>query len=391
MVLCDSIFNIKPSDHLIEKSKEDYEFPINSVIHSDHFKILKEKDNRCLKSTEYFILIDNQLYIVAEEPQIEYNIIRFTTKAIMDLDSVMCSFKVKEYPKNNKYYIEFSKNNKRAICDALNEYSYFKWKEVLRPRVIQYNFQSFYNRETLLSMKKDCKMYKITDNKNNDIYFADKIDKERLSDNSRIYDLKEQIKILQTLSGQEGVLQLYEIYETRNSVYLIYKPYLGGPVFNHNLKYSFKCFIKILRSILSILRLLEIKGISHGYLRPKNIYFKHSNIPVEENEIIITDFSYSKVIPNNSRKSLDIERRKSRIIGEHMEESPINTDIIDLGLMALNYLHYAHFNIVLDHTISYETTILNPSFAIPHECKLISKRPFVTYDKQGLSYPYFNF
>lgn len=391
MVLNTSILNTTSTTHLIEKIKDHYQLPLASVIHTDQLKVIKEKGYRCRKTTKSFILTDNYLFYLAKEPVIEDQMINFTIKARIELKWVVCKFEVKEYPSANKYYIELTKNGRRIIFDAVTEGSYQKWIEVLKPRVIQLNFRSIYRIDNLIATKDNSQLFKVIENSTNNIYFADKIKKHDLQDESAVNKLIEQITILQDIRSFEGVVQLHEIYETNNSLYLIYNPYFGGPVFNHTFVYSPSLIIKILKSILEILVQLEEKKIKHGYLRPKNIYFKYSYRQIEDNEIIITDFAHSKKVVKRVSFFQDSGPDRIEILKKKAEKTSIYSDTTDLGLIILNYLYYTQFNKPMGKTVNYETIILDPTFTISSERKLKSQRPALTDDQHRSNFQHIGF
>ena len=372
MIPSNSILNSNSNSALIDKIQENYNLPFDSILHSGSLKTLKEKNNRNNKSNEFFVLTKDYLFCLDDSPTEHDDVMKFRTKSRIALKWVLCNFYIKESSNLKKFYIELVKNNKKIIYDAIDRHGYDKWREVLKPRVLQYNFRSAYYVENLISIRKNNKLFKLVDKSNNSVYFAEKFKKEKMSDEKVLTQFTNKINILQQLLDCEGVSQLHELYETDNSIYVVYKPYFGGPVFNHNFVYPPKTFLKILRNILAVLKLLELKDISHGYLRPKNIYFKHSHKLIEDNEIIITDFSHSQKIEKDSSRFKQTGRRESKILGQESGATVTNSDIVDLGLVALNYLYYAQYNKSIGINADYESIILNPTFMISTERKLIS-------------------
>lgn len=293
-----------------------------------------------------FLLTENYLYCLVEPPVISDQSLNFKVKAKIHLKWVLCDFIIKEYSKVNKYYIEFIRNDKKIICDAVDQLNFEKWRNALRSHVIQLNINKRYCIKDVVSKQQYSKIYRAEQVSTDNLYFVEKVRKGKLLDNKVFESIKNQIKILKALYGYPGVQQLFEIYESLNTVYLIYQPYTGVHVFNNAIKYDSQIFVKVLKNILSIIKLLESKNIIHGHLRPENIFFKESNINHESMEIILTDFSYCRNLKSYANSKASSIGLYSKTIGLTNNQQ-VNVDIIDLGRIATNYPYFVQFNRII--------------------------------------------
>lgn len=367
MALHDSILNTVKTSKLVEKVQEHYVLPRTSVIHIDTLRVMKEKQFTCTKSLEIFVLTDNHLFFLIGEPTIDKKSVSFKTKAKIELKWVLCHFEVKQYNRVKKYCIELIKNNKRVTCDVKSKEKYDVWVEVLRLKTINMNFEHQYKIEAPISMNKRAKLSKVTDSSSGQVYFAHVEEKTSLIGTVMVEKVRRHIKGLKKLKGHGGVVQIRDVCETIEAVYIIVEPYFGGPVFNYSCKYTMPTFLKLLRNVLAVIRLLEVKGIRHRRIRPLTIYFKHANKSFEHNEIILVDFSHSKISRTYSKESSVAARRLPIVVGSNSGFTQVNSDNVDLGLIALNYLYYAQYNEPLEHSTNLHSVLYNSNFMLPVE------------------------
>lgn len=372
MVLHTSILNHSNHTPLSEKINIEVSLPKHEVLHSDNLKILKEKAKVCKITNEVFVLTEKYLYCAAGDLTTDGSQIAFTAKIRIKLRWVICNFEVKEYSRGKKYCVEFIKNNKKIVCDALNESRFNKWKEVLKPRVVHLNFHSKYRVDESISARNKGGLVKMIHNETGEIYFTEKISKISLKEEAAIVKLTHQIKILRKLNDFCGVLQFKELHETAESLYIVYEPYFGAPVFHHNFKYTTGAFLNILKSVLSILRALEVKGVTHNYIRPKNVCYRYSNKSIEHNEIVLTNLSKARRACQQS--SEDSEMLVTGDVAVDCGEGRAhNQDIVDLGRTCLNYFYYAQYNKFLDNSTDFASIINSPSFFMSSSRKLSSQ------------------
>lgn len=104
--------------------------------------------------------------------------------------------------------------------------------------------------------------------------------------------------------NHENIINLVEVYETTNSLYMILELLQGGNLVDHlkkNKKLSEKEAAIMIKSILKSLEYIHSKNIMHRDLKPENILFKHNIDPkIVDNNIVIVDFGLAAIKQENN-------------------------------------------------------------------------------------------
>lgn len=90
-------------------------------------------------------------------------------------------------------------------------------------------------------------------------------------------------------------MQLIEIHESKNSIYLVIELLEGGELFSHissKKALNVKSIHRIMKCLLEGLAYLDSKGIMHRDLKPENMILKEKG-DLEENTLKIVDFGLS--------------------------------------------------------------------------------------------------
>ena len=91
--------------------------------------------------------------------------------------------------------------------------------------------------------------------------------------------------------GHPNVIELVEIHESMNSLYLVMELLEGGEIFSLNKgKLDSETTFRTLKSILKALVVLDQHGIMHRDLKPDNIILKKKDVPIKENLVKLVDF-----------------------------------------------------------------------------------------------------
>ena len=94
------------------------------------------------------------------------------------------------------------------------------------------------------------------------------------------------------------VIHLYEVFESKDCVYLVMELATGGELFERiKMKGHLheKESIRILQMVLEGVQYLHENGIAHRDLKPENLLFYH---PGQDSKILITDFGFAKTKAN---------------------------------------------------------------------------------------------
>eukprot|EP01083_Nonionella_stella_P110334 322767_1 len=107
-----------------------------------------------------------------------------------------------------------------------------------------------------------------------------------------------EIKILNMLKGDEGIVQIHDVYMDEVSYYIVMEYCSGGDLLCKVLEshhFSEQQAVKYIKSILQIMDGMHDKNVCHRDLKPNNIVFN------EDNVLKIIDFGQSEIIENNEK------------------------------------------------------------------------------------------
>lgn len=132
------------------------------------------------------------------------------------------------------------------------------------------------------------------------------IDKSKFvhsEDREKVFeDMRAEIVVMRSLD-HENIVKLYQVYETKLSLYLVQELCSGGELFDMISKlgrYTEKDAADVLIQILRGLAHMHEKGIAHCDLKPDNFLFHESG------KLKIIDFGMSKRIPHSKRHLTDL-------------------------------------------------------------------------------------
>lgn len=106
--------------------------------------------------------------------------------------------------------------------------------------------------------------------------------------------LKREIDIMKKVGNHPNILKLFEVYETKNCLYLILELVTGGELFDQIVargEYSERDASNIVRQIISAVNHLHANGIAHRDLKPQNLLCAGQ----DGDDIRMADFGLSKM------------------------------------------------------------------------------------------------
>ncbi|CAI2368560.1 unnamed protein product [Moneuplotes crassus] len=126
------------------------------------------------------------------------------------------------------------------------------------------------------------------------------LEKEKIKDNNDVQRIIREIKILKSVR-HPSVIQLYEIVETQNQLYLIMEYAEGGELFDlivdrHRLSEDLAC--KFFRSLIFGMKYIHSLNICHRDLKPENLLLDLNR------DLKIVDFGLSNVYEVKGRDTL---------------------------------------------------------------------------------------
>jgi len=106
-----------------------------------------------------------------------------------------------------------------------------------------------------------------------------------------------EIEIMKRVGDHPNILKLYEVYESKNFLFLVLELVTGGELFDQIVargEYSEKDASNIVRQIVSAVAHLHANGIAHRDLKPQNLLC----VSPAGDDIRVADFGLSKMFNN---------------------------------------------------------------------------------------------
>lgn len=112
----------------------------------------------------------------------------------------------------------------------------------------------------------------------------------------KVESLKTEVNILMELN-HPNIVNLTEVYEDANYVYMIMDLMMGGELFDrvcndYPMGYSEKTSSQIIQKLVEAIEYLHGKGVIHRDLKPENLLYAR---PDDDSDIRITDFGLAKI------------------------------------------------------------------------------------------------
>lgn len=245
-----------------------------------------DKDSSLLKE-RLFVLTKDYLYYTRDD-------INSPIRGIMELHFVRVSYFQDE--KNNiKFSLRFMRNLKFCDLYVADDDGFRKWKRALSNRLIQTDFHSKFGVVKMIGKGSFAKVYLVQNREENNREYAVKAFSKEflLAQNKGKDSLINEISIMKDLD-HPNIIKLYEVHESKNSIYLVIEYLTGGELFQ---KISDKGgnlhkdeITKLIGGILSGLAYLEKKGILHRDLKPENLILDKKNMEIIDCTVKIVDF-----------------------------------------------------------------------------------------------------
>ena len=151
----------------------------------------------------------------------------------------------------------------------------------------------------------NAKVYEVQNKKTKDIRACKYLSKSNIKE-SDLEKFRREIKIL-IKTDHPNIIKLYEVFETKKSLYLIMEKCNGGELFdkiiNHissGQMYSEQMAANIILQIMSAVDYCHKNGICHRDLKPENILYLNKGNEIN-NPIKIIDFGLSQMIPEKKK------------------------------------------------------------------------------------------
>eukprot|EP01017_Pseudomicrothorax_dubius_P005618 TRINITY_DN11451_c0_g1_i1.p1 TRINITY_DN11451_c0_g1~~TRINITY_DN11451_c0_g1_i1.p1 ORF type:complete len:530 (+),score=83.11 TRINITY_DN11451_c0_g1_i1:266-1855(+) len=170
--------------------------------------------------------------------------------------------------------LRLRKNGAKMELYFKEKEEYDVWIQKLKNFVVLSNFHDVYEATAELGRGAFSRVYLTVSRKNGSEYAVKALGKKQLmrSENG-VQSLKNEIRIMMSIS-HPGICQLYEVYESDGSIYMVMEAARGGCLMrkiDYTPEYSEEKAQSVIGDLLRILAMLHEKGIAHRDLKPGNI------------------------------------------------------------------------------------------------------------------------
>ncbi|EAS06002.1 Serine/Threonine kinase domain protein (macronuclear) [Tetrahymena thermophila SB210] len=182
------------------------------------------------------------------------------------------------------------RNGKTLEIYTKDQNLYKKWKNILIYKAIQSTFHEEFIVTKMIGKGSFAKVYLATKKENGQQYAIKAFNKEFMAGQHKGKEsLVNEIGIMRNLHS-EFLINLYEVYETTNSIYFVVDLLNGGELL-HRVRdkgtINEQDLRNLMRNLLSALYHLHQKGIMHRDLKPENLLLKSKS---NDHDIVVADF-----------------------------------------------------------------------------------------------------
>ena len=254
------------------------------VFQSPLFKISKKTKE--FKERYFVLTADHFFYLKSEvQPKI---------LGIMNTSWVRCDYITTkgDKPGETNYCIRFIRNMKYTDLWTTDEAHFKDWRQQLNKVFLQCDFHSKFNTIKMIGKGSFARVYLVENKETKERLAVKAFSKEYLLSQPKGKDsLINEIEIMQKLK-HSYIMNLEEIHESKNSVYLVLELLEGGELLNYissKESLSYRDYWKVMKCIMEALAYMNEKGIMHRDLKPDNMILKEKN-KLESCTLKLVDF-----------------------------------------------------------------------------------------------------
>ena len=239
----------------------------------------------------YFVLTPDWLLMLKSETQP-------TILRVMSTKWVRCDYQLMEGKEGvSIYQIMFIRNMRYVKLFTIDREHFFRWKEQLCRIFLQCDFHGKFHTIKMIGKGSFARVYLVQNKENSKKYAVKAFSKEYLlSQDKGKESLINEVEVMQKLK-HEFIMNLEEVHESKNSIYLVLELLEGGELLNyisHQKHLSLKDCHRIMFCILSSLEYMAGKKIMHRDLKPDNMILK-KKAPLGKCTLKLVDFGLATV------------------------------------------------------------------------------------------------
>ena len=230
-------------------------------------KMLKINRKNIKLKERFFILTPKNFYYLKSQKTLKI-------RGVMDCNWVRVEYIVEDNEMEKRFCVRFIKNMK--YCDFwISEATDFRdWKNQLAKVFVQSDFHVKFNALKMIGKGSFARVYLVEDKETKAKFAVKAFSKEYLLSQSKGREsLMNEIDIMQVVK-HPNIMNLHELHESKNSIYLVLELLEGGELFNYvSSKNSISVheICRVMRCLLEALSYLSDNKIMHRDLKPENM------------------------------------------------------------------------------------------------------------------------
>lgn len=286
-----SIFNSLSSPKIVQKAEETTFIKKNQILKTGVLGLIRNSKPQATKTCS-MLLTRSRLYYVRGVLEEDNNEVCVKSRARIDLSWLRTSFYTNEDVKTGTqtYCIEITNQHKSVVFNCIDHNDYAEWKDKLSYLTVQTDFRMRYKIISELDKGASARVYKISDVESDRMFACKRFVKDKVLADRELENLVREITMLRLLRGHPNIVDLLEVQETQNSVYVVMELLEGTKVTERGETHSVEDVVLIARAVLSAISYMNEHSIVHRDLKPSNILTKYQDTPLRKNTIKIIDF-----------------------------------------------------------------------------------------------------
>lgn len=195
-----------------------------------------------------------------------------------------------------KFMKHLQKSIEFSFCQNTEDAA-IAFQVIMTSKINTFGFHEMYKASKKIGKGSFASVYLVTKKTTEEEFAVKAFSKETLYAQPRGKEsLVNELKIMRMLS-HPNIIQLYEVCETENSIYMILELLKGGSLLEKIKEKKFfneKEIFPILRGVLKGIEHVHERGIMHRDIKPENILFRTINC--QESDVCIADFGLSTIV-----------------------------------------------------------------------------------------------